>query len=165
MILILTLKLDLELQDFFEQQRSCYYPKNLNQIPAHCCLFHQLPEPYFAQIDSKLQIIATNTSFLPVITSGIKFLGKGNAYALLLDKTIFLDLQKCWWDWLIPQDQQPWQPHVTIQNKVKPNDAKELNLILQSQFFASTGKIVGFDLWRYLGGPWQFLKSYNFQDI
>ncbi|WP_419420497.1 2'-5' RNA ligase family protein [Legionella sp. D16C41] len=163
MTFILTLELDSVLQNFFEQQRRQYYPSNLNKVPAHVSVFHQLPEKHFAKINTKLNEITSTNVCVPVTISGIKFLGRGNAYSLDFDQTLFLQLRKAWDSWLILQDKQTWQPHVTIQNKVSIEEAKLLNQALYTQNAPLWGSIIGLNLWRYLDGPWEFVKMYQFQ--
>ncbi|STX52848.1 Uncharacterised protein [Legionella busanensis] len=163
MSFILTLEFNSTLQNFFEQQRRQHYPFHLNKVPAHVSVFHQLPEKYFVKINTKLNEITSDNVCVPVTISGIKFLGRGNAYSLDFDQTLFLQLRKAWSTWLISQDKQTWQPHVTIQNKVSIEEAKLLNQALYTQSIPLYGNIIGLNLWRYLDGPWEFIKMYPFQ--
>jgi hypothetical protein len=64
---------------------------------------------------------------------------------------------------LTPQDRAPWRPHVTIQNKVEPKEAKALQARLKAGFERRPLAIRGLALWRYLGGPWQPVKSWTFR--
>ena len=64
---------------------------------------------------------------------------------------------------LTAQDQAPWRPHVTIQNKVEPREAKALQARLRATFQPRPVAIRGLALWRYLGGPWQPVKAYPFR--
>lgn len=62
---------------------------------------------------------------------------------------------------LTPQDQAGWRPHVTIQNKVAPAEAKALMASLGG-FRARPLAVVGLAAWRYLGGPWEPIAAYRF---
>lgn len=69
-----------------------------------------------------------------------------------------------WQPWLSPQDRQGYRPHVTIQNKVTPDEARRLyeKLMLSWQPLSGWGK--GLLLWRYLGGPWELVDEFQFQE-
>ena len=64
---------------------------------------------------------------------------------------------------LTAQDRAGWSAHLTIQNKVPPREAKALIQALGSQFDRRPVRIAGLGLHRYLGGPWQTLRTYSFR--
>lgn len=64
---------------------------------------------------------------------------------------------------LTPQDRAPFHPHVTIQNKVEPREAKKLQEQLRATFRPRAIRIAGLASWLYLGGPWEPLKRYAFR--
>ena len=64
---------------------------------------------------------------------------------------------------LTPQDMAPWRPHVTIQNKVEPREARRLQAQLRAGFAPRPLAIRGLASWRYLGGPWERIKAYTFR--
>ncbi len=162
MTLILTLKLNVSLQNFFTHERQCFYPSKRNIVPAHVMLFHQLPEDAFLSIQNTLNELTAQHTCQFVQVSGIQFLGCGNAYRLSFDQTVFLKLRQRWFAQLIPQDKQRWQPHVTVQNKVSATKARLLNQTLNNRFSPLYGNIIGFELWRYMHGPWQWLSCHYF---
>ena len=92
------------------------------------------------------------------------FLGAGVAYHVESKDLIEFrhNLSQHYESLLIPQDRQPFRPHVTIQNKVHPDVAKALLAKLSETFTPFMVKATGLSLWRYLGGPWQALAMYNF---
>jgi hypothetical protein len=51
---------------------------------------------------------------------------------------------------------------VTVQNKVKPAEAKALHAELAATWGPVTGTGDGLLLWRYLGGPWELLERVPF---
>jgi hypothetical protein len=61
------------------------------------------------------------------------------------------------------QDSGGWRPHVTIQNKVAPREARALFAELQSDFRPRSLAISGLGLHRYLGGPWEKLAIVAFR--
>jgi len=63
---------------------------------------------------------------------------------------------------LVPQDRAGWRPHVTIQNKVEPAEAKALLAELTPGFEARALKVAGLASWWYRGGPWEALSRHMF---
>jgi hypothetical protein len=61
------------------------------------------------------------------------------------------------------QDRAPWTPHVTIQNKVEPREAKALQSELRATFLPRPVAIKGLASWRYRDGPWEPIRSYVFR--
>lgn len=165
MTLLLTITPEPALQDIFEQQRQRYYPKKHNRVPAHIIFFHQLPELHLETIMNYCQAIARETSVIPVTVTGLMSLGRGVAFELRFDKTIFFQLKNQFEPWLIPQDQQTFKPHVTIQNKVNPEQAKTLLTSLQSTFTPFSGMLVSLSLWYYREGLWEHHQDFIFQTI
>lgn len=66
--------------------------------------------------------------------------------------------------WLTPQDRQKFQPHVTIQNKVTPEAARELLERLSDTWEPVTAQGRGLQLWRYRGGPWEGAGTFLFEN-
>ena len=64
---------------------------------------------------------------------------------------------------LSAQDSGGWRPHVTIQNKVAPKDARALIAKLERDFRPVPLGIAELGLHRYLGGPWERLETYSFR--
>jgi hypothetical protein len=64
---------------------------------------------------------------------------------------------------LCAPDAAGWRPHVTIQNKVPPRQAKVLFDELQREFHPRPLGIAGLSVHRYRGGPWETLASYRFR--
>ena len=61
------------------------------------------------------------------------------------------------------QDAGGWRPHVTIQNKVNPKEARALKTTLESEFRPRPLEISGLGLHRYLCGPWERIAVYPFR--
>lgn len=64
---------------------------------------------------------------------------------------------------LTSQDAGRWQPHVTIQNKVPPREARKLQEQLRTSFAPRPLSLKGLASWRYLGGPWQPIREWSFR--
>jgi len=162
--LILTLALHADDQARFERLRALHFPADRNVIPAHVTLFHHLPGPELPAIQQTLEHRCAAMPPFSVAASGLRFLGRGVAYALQAPELTALraDLAKAWHGWLTPQDQQGYRPHVTIQNKATPEAARILQQNLQAAFAPFTVRAEGLLLWRYLGGPWEAVGRHAF---
>ena len=71
-------------------------------------------------------------------------------------------LAALWQAGLTAQDRQAWRPHVTIQNKANPAEARALHTQLMQGFAPMAGTATGVALWHYLGGPWEPAASVPF---
>jgi 2'-5' RNA ligase len=161
---ILTLALDERSSAFFDGQRRRYFPPERNFIPAHLTLFHKLPAEHETAIVTTLHGAADGQAPIVLKVIGLRSLGRGVAYSLASPELaqFRLSLAKQWALWLTLQDRQKHQPHVTIQNKVDPQDASALLADLAASFEPFTVTGTGLDLWRYRGGPWEKAESFPF---
>jgi 2'-5' RNA ligase len=155
--LILSLGLDPNTFDLFNDLRRKHFPPERNLIPAHLTLFHHLPGSELGGIVPALRRTCAALRPIPLRVTGLRSLGRGVAYTIEAPELTALrrDLAGLWSAWLGPQDRQGFRPHVTIQNKVSPREASELLTRLQAGFvpFAGTGEALR--LWHYRGGPWE----------
>ena len=159
---VLTLALDGENQQKFEALRQQWFPPERNHIPAHLTLFHTLPEN--EQTTRVLRTTAQGTRGFAMRISGVRSLGRGVAFflespeAMALQRRLRSDLLDC----LSAQDKQGFRPHIVVQNKVEPAVAKSTLAVLNAGFVPWECQAVGLDLWRYLGGPWEFRERFQF---
>lgn len=161
--LILTLTLNEEASDFFTQQRTTYFPPERNYLQAHLTLFHHLPHVENDIIDA-LTEISKHQNDMDLQVTDLMSLGYGVAYKIksqeLLDLHQYLQTQ--WEPFLKAQDKQKLRPHITIQNKVTPEVARETEKELKETFSPFQIKGTGFSLWEYLGGPWKLYHQFPF---
>jgi 2'-5' RNA ligase superfamily len=163
--LILTLQFDERSFAFFDEQRRRYFPPERNFIPAHLTLFHALPGEHLARVQQDIEVRASDHKPFRLDVTGLRSLGRGVAYALASAE--LTDMRRhfalTWNDWLKPQDRQNHNPHVTVQNKVDPTQARALLEDLSERFqpFQVTG--VALDLWWYRGGPWEKARTFEFK--
>ena len=161
--LILTLALHPDDQARFERLRQLHFPAGRNMIPAHVTLFHHLPGQ---EVQAVSDAVAARCAVPPfaVAVPGLRFLGRGVAYALESPALTALraGLARDWDGWLTPQDRQGYRPHVTVQNKATPEAARALHAKLQAAFAPFTVRAEGLDVWRYLGGPWELVSRHPF---
>ncbi|KXG85140.1 2'-5' RNA ligase family protein [Agrobacterium bohemicum] len=162
--LILTAKIaDADLQPF-DDLRQKHFPPDRNFLRAHLTMFHRLPGEYIDKIIEDLQDVAEVHSATAEV-SGIRHLGAGVAFTITSPELleIHLRLKQVWRPWLGGQDMQKWQPHITIQNKVSRTTADATYQKLAAEFRPHSIEIVGLDLWRYMGGPWEHNTSQAFR--
>jgi len=160
--LILTLKMDQDSFNRLDGLRRAHFPRHRNFIPAHLTLFHHLPGHDLGAITANLAVILRGRDPVRLRATGLRFLGRGVAYAFDAPELTLLrsTLAARWAAFLTPQDRQPFRPHVTIQNKADPDEARALKQRLEAEFqpFDVVGE--GILLWRYLGGPWELLGDF-----
>ena len=133
-------------------------------MPAHLTLFHQLPPSVESEVIRRLASCAA----LPpprATVAGVMDLGEGTALRIESGdmEDIRAELADAFHGLLTAQDQAPWRPHVTIQNKVEPREAKRLQAHLRATFRPRPLAIRGLSLWRYLGGPWDPVQKWTFR--
>ncbi|HEX7851716.1 MAG TPA: 2'-5' RNA ligase family protein [Sphingomonas sp.] len=159
--IIVTAVLGREDQAWLDAQRSAYFPNERNVLPAHLTMFHHLPPSLESEVRQRLGELARE-GVLAARVAGLISLGQGVAYRIespdLEDRRAWLaDL---WAGVLTPQDRAPWRPHVTIQNKVQPAEARTLLARLRTDFRPRPLGITGFASWYYRGGPWEKLSRH-----
>jgi 2'-5' RNA ligase len=162
--LIVTLELDPHNFEILNALRQAHFPKERNFLTAHITLFHKLPGEQAESLKKTLTALTNETKVFDSKFSTLRFLGKG--VAINVESPELLNIRKklvtAWAKWLEPQDKQPFKPHVTIQNKVTPEEARGLLEHLNKTWLHRTGQGTGLLLWRYLGGPWELIEKFSF---
>ena len=155
--LLLTLQFAPAPQARFDRLRTLHFPPERNHIPAHVTLFHALPGSEIATVQKMVGERAAATPACDVRVMGLRFLGRGVAYALEAPEiaAVRAHLATAWRPWLTPQDAQAWRPHLTIQNKADPAEARALHAAMQAAFVPFTVQATALLLWHYRGGPWE----------
>ena len=135
-----------------------------NFLPAHLTLFHKLPGEEERNISATLEDLGRRQEPFALAATDLIFMGRGVGYKLESPTLPALrkELADEWWPWLGPQDRKGFRPHVTVQNKVPPEEARALHRRLAEAFAPFGVGAEGLLLWRYLGGPWEPLGSYQF---
>ncbi|GAA4380457.1 2'-5' RNA ligase family protein [Hymenobacter koreensis] len=163
--LILTLTLNAEAQAYFDALRRQHFPPERNYLDAHLTLFHHLPGDQLPALSHQLTELCQAQPPLLLQVNGLLFMGQGVAYKLesAALENMHRMLQQSWWPLLTPQDQQRRRPHVTVQNKVRPEVARTLHQQLTETFLPFEAQGIGLRLWAYRGGPWELLRTFSFQ--
>jgi hypothetical protein len=149
---------------WLQSLRRMHYPPERNRVPAHLTLLTQLPPSVERELLTRLAGYAKAPRPQAEV-AGIIDLGTGTAFRIDSEELedIRADLAAALHGVLGPQDRNPWAPHVTIQNKVEPRDARRLQAELRGRFRPRPLAIRGLALWRYLDGPWEEIRSFSFR--
>ena len=141
-----------------------HFPPERNKVSAHLTLFHHLPPSLERELGQRLAVYAATPAPRARI-SGIIDLGAGTAYRIESEELedIREDLAQAFRGLLTPQDRAPWRPHVTIQNKVEPREARQLQQRLRATFEPRPLSLKGLASWRYRGGPWEPIRNHAFR--
>ena len=163
--IIITAALDETAFAFFNDLRRAHFPAHRNHIPAHLTLFHALPGEHEARVVEVLRAHCQERASIFMRVTRPWSLGRGVAYGLAAPALADLrtDAAAAFAPWLTAQDRAPFRPHITIQNKADPTDARRLLEILDAAFEPFEIEAVGLLAWRYLGGPWEKLAHIPFK--
>ncbi|NVD44288.1 2'-5' RNA ligase family protein [Altererythrobacter sp. HHU K3-1] len=163
--LILTARLPRDLHAWATRLRDAHFPPERNHLEAHVTLFHALPPSCRSELCDLLAAIVRENAPVQGQIEGIMSLGRGTA--IKLSSPGMLDLRGRIADrfhgMLMPQDEHTPRLHVTVQNKVAPQEAKALQAELAPQVEPRAFSFAGFALYRYLGGPWGFIRDWSFR--
>jgi len=133
-------------------------------VPAHLTLFSHLPPSLGPELDRRLARLVARAAPRARI-AGVMDLDGGTAFRIdsaeLED--IRAELADAFEGLLTPPDRAPWQPHVTIQNKVEPREARRLQDRLRGEFQPRSLAIRGLATWIYADGALDPLKRYMFR--
>ena len=145
--------------------RRRHYPAERNQLPAHLTMFHAIPPSAESELRQLLRVMAEGSPPRAWI-AGFLNLGGGVALRIASDELdrIREELAQRLRGLLTSQDSAGWSAHVTIQNKVSPREARTLIQALGNQFEGRPVRISGLGLHRYLGGPWESLRTFPFRN-
>ena len=146
--------------------RRAYFPPERNVLKAHLTMFHALPPSAEHELRRRLSDCARAARPKAMI-EGLMDLGGGVAYRVVspeLDR-IRAELADAFHGSLSAHDAGGWRPHVTVQNKVPPKEARALRERLEREFSPRPLAISGLGLHRYLDGPWEKLAVYPFRGV
>ena len=149
---------------WLDKLRKAHFPVERNLLPAHLTMFHALPPSVEGEVRATLARLGSERPPRASI-EGLMNLGGGVAFRVAshdLDR-IRGELARDFHGLLSAQDSGGWRPHVTIQNKVPPKDARALLQRLEADFRPRPLAISGLGLHRYLGGPWEKLAIIPFR--
>lgn len=160
--LVATLSINSAAQAYFDDLRRQHFPRQRNYLNAHLTLFNALPdEPW---IYDTMQMTTADQAVFEVHAEQIMSLGVGTAFKIVSPElsSLHRKLQTSYQGFLTNQDQQKRNFHITVQNKVEASVAKSLQDELRLSFEPFYFTAEGIHLLRYLGGPWEFLRTFDF---
>jgi 2'-5' RNA ligase len=163
--LILSAVLDAPVQERLNALRRAHFPPERNHLDAHVTLFHHLPGAEEAAVAAAVAAAAQEQPAPSVEVTGVRSLGRGVAVALASPAltAIRAALAREWAPWLTPQDRaKRGDLHITVQNKVTPQEARTLLAQLSVTVAPERTRAVALALWRYRGGPWEPVARYAF---
>ncbi len=149
---------------WLDAQRRAHFPPERNHLRAHLTMFHHLPPSCERQLLDTLKS-EVRSAAPSARLSALVNLGRGVAYRV--DSPELADIRARLADrlagLLTPQDAAPWRPHITVQNKVAPEQARLLLAELSAGFAPGPLTIAGLAAHWYRGGPWEPLARYRFR--
>jgi hypothetical protein len=162
--LILTLKLDDATFAYFDDLRRVYFPPERNFLAAHLTMFHHLPGDELEKIKDDAKRVCTEFAEFSLVFPEWRSLGRGVAVRVESQKLMHLRaaFSAIWHEHLKPQDRQKFQPHITVQNKVAPDEARTLLAKLSAESLPPCGTAKGVALWHYLGAKWKLEAEFLF---
>ena len=133
-------------------------------LDAHVTLFHHLPGAELDAVAAEIGAAVRRRSAPLVDVTGLRSLGRGVAVTLTSPELARFraDLARTWEPWLTAQDRTKRDLHVTVQNKVSPQEARALLAELAAGFVPENTRAVALALWRYRGGPWEPVARFAF---
>jgi 2'-5' RNA ligase len=134
------------------------------KVDAHLTLFHHLPPSIASELKRRMTNL-TRSSPPAAVANGLINLGRGVAIQIHSPQLVEIraELARALSGLLTPQDAANWRPHVTIQNKVEPAEARLLYTSLASTFRPRPMRISALAAWWYRDGPWELLSRHPFR--
>ena len=137
--------------------RRAHFPPDRNVLCAHLTLFHALPPSVEGELRALLADLAAYHAPPRARLSRIVSLGRGTALAV--ESEALMELRDIIADrfagCLTAQDQHRPRFHITIQNKVSPDEARALQAQLAPGFQPGDFTIPALEAHYYRGGPWE----------
>ena len=127
--LILSAVLDAPVQRRLDALRRAHFPPDRNHLDAHVTLFHHLPGGRRTPSRRRSAAVRRALPAPPVDVTGVRLArprGRGHARLARAGGGSAPDLAHAWGSWLTAQDRTKRDLHVTVQNKVTPQEARGL---------------------------------------
>ena len=149
---------------WLEGLRRTHYPSDRNHVPVHLTMFQGLPP---SAVDEVRHHLALHTATPPprATIAGLMNLSSGVAFRVVSDELELVRdaIAGHFHGLLCAPDAAGWNPHITIQNKVRAREAKALLDRLGASFRPRPLGIAGLSVHRYRNGPWETLATYKFR--
>lgn len=144
--------------------RRAHFPPERNKLKAHVTLFHALPPSVEPELRALLAELA-RWAPPPARVAGLMKLGGGTALAIDSPQMAALhgEIQQRLHGAMTRQDAQPLRLHITIQNKVTPQEARILQEALGPVLKPRAFRFAGFDLFAFEDGLWRPIRAFPFR--
>ncbi len=160
---LVTLGFDPATFDRLDRLRARYFPADRNLVPAHLSLFHHLPGGEGPAIDEALAEVARASGPIPLAFAHPKRTGRGMMVEVGASglAAIRSAIARRFAAALTDQDRQPFRPHVMLMNKADRAEVDSAYAEIRATWAPWSGLGDRIILWRYLGGPWEEVESYE----
>ena len=144
--------------------RRAHYPPERNRLRAHVTLFHALPPSSEGEVRRLLAELAASPPPEAQV-SGLMNLGKGTALAVSSPGMVALHavMAQRLHGLLTRQDAHPLRLHITIQNKVTPQQARALQAELAPGLPLVRFRFAGLELYAWEEGLWRPIRDFPFR--
>ncbi|KHK91923.1 hypothetical protein LK12_09285 [Novosphingobium malaysiense] len=162
--MLITAELPPDILAWTDSLRREHYPPERNRLRAHVTLFHALPPSVEEELVQVLSDLARNPAPEARI-DGIMKLGRGTALAVQSPEMVILHaiIAERMHGLLTDQDSRPLRLHVTIQNKVKREEAQALQAQLGPELRPVSFRFRGFGLYAWEDGLWRPIRLLAFR--
>jgi hypothetical protein len=149
---------------WLEGLRRAHYPAEHNRVPVHLTMFQGLPPSALEDVRRQLALHSAGPPPRASI-AGLMNLTSGVAFRVVSDEleAVRDSIADHFHGLLCAPDAAGWRPHVTIQNKVPPKQARALIAEMERDFRPRPLGIAGLSVHRYRGGPWETVGTYAFR--
>ncbi|MGH6786303.1 MAG: 2'-5' RNA ligase family protein [Novosphingobium sp.] len=161
---IVTAELPRDLLAWADALRRAHFPPERNHLSAHVTLFHAFAPSLREELLGMLGNVAATHPPPSARLDGLMDLGRGTALAIRSEGMLAIrgSIAEHFHGALTAQDAHPPRLHITIQNKVLPEEAKSLQhelADLSPRDFAFTGLA----LHLYCNPRWERVKAWPFR--
>jgi hypothetical protein len=166
---ILTATIPEPFRGWAEGLRRAHFPPERNHLHAHVTLFHAFAPSLRDELSSFIPEVARE--FAPPQGRVVGLLDFGRGTAIRLEAPGLLGIRRLIADHfhgtLTDQDLHEPRLHITVQNKVTKEEARQLQASLEPKLDPwikrGTFTFPSLELHQYLGGPWERLKTVAFR--
>lgn len=162
--LLITAELPPDILAWADALRRQHYPPERNRLRAHVTLFHGLPPSAEGEVRRLLGALAKRPP-VDARISGIWNMGKGTA--LDVDSPDMAELHARMRERFVgimnAQDDRKLRLHITVQNKVSYEAARQLQRELREDFDPRGFRFRGFGVYAWQDGLWRPIAEYPFR--
>ena len=161
--IFVTLTVDRNAQEIFQRWRDRYYPQA--RTPAHITLFRHLPGKDPDATRDTIMKICDDTDPFEILVTAPTSLANGVALRITSPElfTFRARIAEAFSGELKGSDRKPFEPHMTIQNRVTRRRAKRTLGVVRACFEPFTAQAEGVEFWAYQSGRWLPLGSHTFR--